>query len=132
VVDYVCEPSRLPSVVGATAGMGIGAVAAFRICRSLPWMPAPGAWRTARAADSPARAGLPATSPWWVLRRALADFSEAQFFGNEWASGAMLLGAVIAYLISPSAFSYGSGLLLAVLTSQAITALAGVTIWRRR
>ncbi|MEV4002303.1 hypothetical protein [Actinomadura sp. NPDC049753] len=132
VVDYVCKPSHLPPVVGATAGMWIGALVAFGACRYFPWMPAPGAWRAAREVENLTGTGTSTTSLLWVLRRALADFSEAQFFGNEWASGAMLSGAVIAYLISPSAFAYGSGLFLAVLTSQAVTALAGVLIWRRR
>ncbi|MEV7008632.1 hypothetical protein [Streptosporangium sp. NPDC051022] len=132
VVDYVCKPGHLPLVVGTTAGMWIGALAAFGICRFLPWMPAPGAWRAAHEAEDPVRTGAPPTSFLWVLRRALADFSEAQFFGNEWASGAMLAGAVIAYLTSPSTLVYGSGLFPAVLASQAITALAGVLIWRRR
>ena len=132
VVDYVCKAGHLPLVVGATTGMWIGALAAFTMCRFLPWMPAPGAWRAAHEVENPTRTGVPTTSLLWVLRRALADFSEAQFFGNEWASGAMLSGAVIAYLLTPSAFVDGSGLFLAVLTSQAVTALVGVLIWRRR
>lgn len=127
-VEYACKPLDLPLVVGATTGMWIGALVAFSVVRFLPWMPAPGAWRTAIAGDSG-----PVTSSWlWVPRRALADFTEAQFFGNEWASGAMILGAVVAYAISPSTLVYGSGLFLAVLASQAATALAGVLIWRRR
>ncbi|NIH81539.1 hypothetical protein [Amycolatopsis viridis] len=128
VVEYVCGPAHLPPVVGATAGMWIGALVAFGACRFLPWMPPPGEWRSVPAAAPP----TPATSPWWVLRRALADFSEAQFFGNEWASGAMLAAAVLAYLVSPSALAYGTGLFLAVLASQALTALAGVLMWRKQ
>lgn len=131
VVAHVCEPLDLPPVVGATAGIGIGALAAFRLCRFLPWMPAPGGWRDARAAEDVAGAAV-TTSLSWVLRRALADFSEAQFFGNEWASAAMISGAIIAYLLDPSALAYGSGLFLAVLMSQAAAALTGVVIWRHR
>ncbi|MGY4769596.1 hypothetical protein ACXC9Q_21980 [Kribbella sp. CWNU-51] len=127
-VDLVCKPLELPLVVGATSGMWIGALVAFSLVRFLPWMPAPGAWRAAKAADPD-----PRTASWlWVPRRALADFTEAQFFGNEWASAAMLLGAVVAYAISPSALVYGSGLFLAVLAAQAVTALTGVLIWRSR
>ena len=127
-VEYVCKPLDLPLVVGATTGMWVGALVAFSLVRFLPWMPAPGAWRTAKAGDSDLGTG----SRLWVLRRALADFSEAQFYGNEWASAAMILGAVVAYTVSPSTPAYGSGLLLAVLASQAATAVAGVLIWRRR
>ncbi|TDD01111.1 hypothetical protein E1292_26745 [Nonomuraea deserti] len=131
-IDYIGRPMNLPPVVGATTGMWIGALAAFLICRHLPWMPEPGAWRAAHTSGKPAGTGTTVTSPVWVVRRALADFSEAQFFGNEWASAAMIAGAVIAYLISPSALAYGSGLFPAVLAGQVITALAGVLIWRRK
>ena len=127
-VDLVCKPLGLPLVVGATSGMWIGALVAFSLVRFLPWLPPPGAWRAAKAAEP-----APRTASWlWVPRRALADFSEAQFFGNEWASAAMLLGAVVAYAISPSALVYGSGLFLAVLAAQAVTAVTGVLVWRRR
>jgi MFS transporter, ENTS family, enterobactin (siderophore) exporter len=131
-VDYVCTPGHLPPVVGATTGMWTAAFAAFWSCRFLPWMPAPGAWRAAQVVEDHARASRATTSLPWVLRRALADFSEAQFFGNEWASAAMLFGAVAAYLASPAKLAYGTGLFLAVLASQTVTALAGVLIWRRR
>jgi MFS transporter, ENTS family, enterobactin (siderophore) exporter len=130
-VEYVCKPWDLPAVVGATTGMWVGALAAFSLCRLLPWMPAPGEWRSRGVAEDDPAVGT-TQSQLWVPRRALADFSEAQFFGNEWASAAMILGAVVAYVVSPSALVYGSGLFLAVLSSQALTALTGVLIWRRR
>ena len=119
-------------VVGATAGMSLGALAAFWLCRLLPWMPAPGAWRTDWVDKVGPGIGEATSSRLWVLRRALADFSEAQFMGNEWASAAMILGAVVAYLVSSSNLVYGSGLFLAVLASQGVTAVAGVLIWRGR
>lgn len=150
-VEYVCTPWDLPPVVGATTGMWAGALAAFALCRLLPWMPAPGAWRSGTAHETtgqavettgqagqaagesvPAAAGGSVWSRLWIPRRALADFSEAQFFGNEWASAAMILGAVVAHLVSPAALTYATGLFLAVLAAQALTALTGVLIWRRR
>jgi ENTS family enterobactin (siderophore) exporter len=124
-VAYVCKPWDLPLVVGATTGMWGGALIAFWLCQRLPWMPVPGEWRT--SSDE-----VGATSGLWFVRRALADFSEAQFFGNEWASAAMIAGAVVAYLLSPSTVTYGSGLFPEVLAAQVITALAGVLLWRRR
>lgn len=48
LVDQVCQPLDLPPVVGATGGMAMGAVVAFWLCRNLPWMPTPGAWRSRR------------------------------------------------------------------------------------
>ncbi|MEV0283923.1 hypothetical protein AB0H36_07340 [Kribbella sp. NPDC050820] len=126
-VERVCVPLDLPPVVGATAGMALGALIAFWLCRQLRWMPAPGAWRT-QIADEPRRG----SALLWLPRRALADFSEAQFFGNEWASAALIVGAVVTHLIAPSSIAYGSGLFLAVLASQALTAVVGVIVWRKR
>ncbi|NED97067.1 hypothetical protein G1H11_17325 [Phytoactinopolyspora alkaliphila] len=130
-VKHICAPLDLPPVVGATTGMCVGAIVAFWLCRRLTWMPPPGAWRT-RAQVKPVPASDSGHSLLWVPRRALADFSEAQFFGNEWASAVLILGAVVAHLISPSSTAYGSGLFYAVLTSQVLTAGAGVVIWRKR
>ncbi|TDD13311.1 hypothetical protein E1218_34705 [Kribbella turkmenica] len=125
VVEYVCAPLDLPPVVGATTGMWLAAIAAFWLCRRLSWMPAPGAWRT-EAPEAPRQSRL------WVPRRALADFSEAQFFGNEWASAALILGAVVVHLVSPFSTSYGSGLFGAVLAGQVLTAVVGVVVWRKK
>ncbi|WP_350279988.1 hypothetical protein [Kribbella sp. HUAS MG21] len=128
-VEYLCRPLALPPVVGATTGMWLGAAVAFWICSRLRWMPPAGAWRAQQQQVPPAG---PENSLLWVPRRALADFSEAQFFGNEWASATLLAGAVVAHAISSSSTAYGSGLFAAVLASQVITALAGVLVWRRR
>jgi hypothetical protein len=127
-VEYLCGPLELPPVVGATTGMWLAALVAFWVCLRLRWMPAAGAWRTRLERDPVSRR----SSLLWVPRRALADFSEAQFFGNEWASAVLILGAVVAHLISPVSTSYGSGLFYAVLAGQVLTALAGVVIWRKR
>ncbi|GAA2274469.1 hypothetical protein GCM10010149_15950 [Nonomuraea roseoviolacea subsp. roseoviolacea] len=132
LVTWVCHPLGLPPVVGATAAMTLAAAVAFVICPRLPWMPEPWAWRsttpeTAAAEQRPADYG-----PAWVLRRALADMSEAQFFGNEWASGALLVGALLAYATAPQSLVYGSGLFLTVLIGQLLAALVGVIVWRRR
>lgn len=129
-VEYVCQPLGLPSVVGATTGMWVGASVAFLLSPLLPWMPVAGAWRTAGSRPVEVGGTDPATGRLWVVRRALADFSEAQFFGNEWASAAMILGALVAVTVSPSTLVYGTGLFASVLVAQALTALTGVIVWR--
>jgi hypothetical protein len=131
-VEYICRPLELPPVVGATTGMWVGAAVAFWSCGRLSWMPPAGSWRAGQQANQPRVVAGREDSPLWVPRRALADFSEAQFFGNEWASATLLAGAVVAHVISSSSTSYGSGLFWAVLASQVITAVAGVLIWRKR
>lgn len=128
-VEHVSGPLDLPPVVGATMGMWLGAIIAFQLCGRLGWMPKPGTWRRTQAHQTPDR---PTHMLLWIPRRALADFSEAQFFGNEWAGAALILGAVVAQLSHPAGISYGSGLFPEVLAAQVLTAVAGVTIWRKR
>lgn len=130
LVDLVCEPLALPPVIGVTGAMALAAIPAFLLCGHLPWIPPAWAWRTpepSAPAESAARNGSV-----WILRRALADFSEAQFFGNEWASAGVIAGAVVGWLTLPNVVAYGSGFLLAILGAQAATAVIAVVVWRRR
>lgn len=117
-----------PTVVGITGGMAVGAVIAFTVCRHLPWLPTP--LHLQRSPEPPAGAIPEKRGPGWLLRRGLADFSEAQFFGSEWASFGLIAGVVLAYLLNPAMVAYGSGLLPQILAAQAITAIIAVTVWR--
>ncbi|SCK40140.1 hypothetical protein [Streptomyces sp. WMMB 322] len=143
-VNYVCVPLGLPGVVGATTGMWASALIGFAVCRVLPWMPRPLAAeeprperepeepRPEREKDSPAPAAEHAgerQGPVWVARRVLADFSEAQFYGNEWASVGLLLGTLFAFLLNPMLPAAG-GLWPQVLASQVLTGAVAVVLWR--
>ncbi|PMV54338.1 hypothetical protein C1X20_29985, partial [Pseudomonas sp. FW305-3-2-15-C-LB3] len=68
----------------------------------------------------------------WSLRRVLADFSEAPFFGNELASLGLLAGVLVAYALNPISPAYGSGLVLPLIAAQALTSALGVAIWRKQ
>jgi hypothetical protein len=68
----------------------------------------------------------------WSLRRVLADFSEAPFFGNEWASLGLIAGALMAYTLNPTSPVYGTGLLPQLIAAQALTSALGVVIWRQQ
>lgn len=120
--NYICAPLGLPPVIGVTGGMAVGALVAFAVCRFLPWL------RPQAALDTQP----PPRSRSWTLRRVFADFSEAQFFGNEWASAGLILGAVAAYLLNPMLPVYGSGLFPQVLLAQFVTAAVGMAMWRNR
>lgn len=131
IVNYLCIPLELPVVIGNVSGMALGSVFAFLICRRWPVLvqatpPASAAPLQAHVAQTP-RYGLS-----WGLRRVLADFSEAPFFGNEWASLGLLLGVLLAYALNPLAPAYGSGLLLSILAAQSLSSGIGVTLWRRQ
>lgn len=132
--DVICPRLGVPPVVGVTGGMAVGAVIAFTVCRHLPWLPAPLHMRQ-RSEPQPPVAAVAAVAaekhgPTWLLRRVLADFSEAQFFGSEWASLGLIAGAVVAYLLNPALPAYGSGLLPQILAAQALTAIIAVILWR--
>jgi len=133
MVNYVCNPLDLPAVIGNVSGMAIASVLAFLLCRYVPSLvkPHPSAPPTAEPMPEPAVAKTPDYGVVWTLRRILADFSEAPFFGNEWASLGLILGAVLAFTLNPLGPVYGSQLLPQLIGAQALTSAIGVLVWRR-
>ncbi|WP_448111581.1 hypothetical protein [Pseudomonas lini] len=132
-VNYVCNPLGLPAVVGNVSGMAIASVVAFLLCRYLPSLvkSAPPK-KPLESAPAPAISKAPDYGIVWSLRRVLADFSEAPFFGNEWASLGLIAGALLAYTLNPTSPVYGTGLLPQLIAAQALTSALGVVIWRRQ
>jgi hypothetical protein len=133
LVNYVCNPLGLPVVIGNVSGMAVASVMAFLLCRYVPGLVSSQA--TMEPSDTPSRS-TPSRAPdygvVWSLRRVLADFSEAPFFGNEWASLGLISGALLAYALNPMSPVYGSGLLPQLIGAQALTSALGVMIWRRQ
>jgi hypothetical protein len=132
-VNFACRPLGLPPVVGATTGMAISALIAFALCRHLPWM------RVATVVVPRCTAGSPhhfvdtgRQGPRWLARRMLADFTDAQFIGNEWAGAGLLAGTVISYLLNPALAGNVGNLLPRLLIAQVLTAGLAVTLWHRR
>lgn len=130
-VNYLCIPLGLPVVIGNVLGMALGSVVAFLLCRALPILVSR---RPEGTISSPP---LTAVNPpdygiRWTLRRVLADFSEAPFFGNEWASLGLIVGAFLAYALNPLSPAYGSGWLPQLVAGQAMTSLLGILLWRRQ
>jgi len=128
IVNFVCVPLGLPVVIGNVVGMAVGSVIAFVLCRRVPLLVRSDYIAPAR----PAPAKPPTYGIAWSLRRVLADFSEAPFFGNELASLGLLAGVLLAYALNPVSPAYGSGLVLPLLGAQALTSLSGVVIWRKQ
>lgn len=128
IVNFVCVPLGLHAVIGNVLGMAAGSVIAFVLCRRIPSL-------VSSDYISPTRP-VPATASnygvIWSLRRVLADFSEAPFFGNELASLGLLAGVLLAYFLNPMSPAYGSGLILHLIGAQALTSALGVMIWRHQ
>lgn len=132
LVNYLCYPLGLPVVIGNVGGMAVASVLAFMLCRRFA-----GLVRSTPPVDAPPPAPVveratPHHGVGWALRRVLADFSEAPFFGNELASLGLLLGVLAAYLLSPAGPAYGSQLVLEMVGGQALASLIGVLLWRRQ
>jgi hypothetical protein len=128
MVNLVCRPTGLPNVVGTTTGMAVSTLIALPLCRSLPWMRRP-ALDVAEVAGHirPLQRG-----PLWMIRRTVADLTEAQFYGNEWAGAGLLVGTLLSYGLNPGLPAYGSGLVPQLLIAQVSTAALGVALWRRQ
>lgn len=131
LIQGVLNPAGLPAVIGNVTGMWVGGIIVFEICRHLPWMDL--------AQDAPAEEAPTAPEPpaqpldarrGWFSRRVLADFSEAQFYGNELASAGLLLGTLLSWILNPLHPAYGSGLLPAILLSQVVASAVGVLLYQ--
>ncbi|KRP59142.1 hypothetical protein SAMN04490205_3427 [Pseudomonas trivialis] len=128
IVNFVCVPLGLPVVIGNVLGMALGSVVAFVLCRHVPSL----VRSDYLAPTRPAPVKPPTYGVVWSARRVLADFSEAPFFGNEWASLGLIAGVLLAYALNPASPAYGSGLVLPLLGAQALTSALGVLIWRQQ
>ena len=133
IVNYVCNPLGLPAVIGNVTGMAVASVGAFLLCRYLPSLvKSDPSEKPSESAPPPAISKTPDYGVVWSFRRVLADFSEAPFFGNEWASLGLIAGALLAYTLNPTSPVYGTGLLPQLIVAQALTSALGVVIWRRQ
>lgn len=128
LVNYLCIPLQLPVVIGNVGGMAVASVVAFLLCKRFPsWV-----HQGKRPAGLQPVTRQPDYGVVWTLRRVLADFSEAPFFGNELASLGLLLGLLLACVIAPAAPAYGSQLVVQMVAGQALASLVGVLVWRRQ
>lgn len=114
----------VPGVVGNVSAMAISGVIICYIVKILPFV------KKVPVKDH--REGLPAKtedvySAGWAVRRALAEFSEPHFYGNEIASVFLLIGLAIDCLLSGEMVAYGGGSIIgAVLLSQFVGAGVGI------
>jgi hypothetical protein len=136
--QYVLNPLALPPVIGNVTGMWLGGAIVFELCRYLPWMtreeaPPEGEHIPEEEADLPEPP--PAVDPskiGWFPRRVLCDFSEAQFYGNEYASAGLILGTLLSWVLNPMHPALGSGLLPAILLSQILASAVAVFLYYER
>jgi len=136
IIKNVLDPVNLPAVAANTFTMALTGIIVLEVCRHLPWMkkPEPETWLTPPEPEDAAMKpnAQDTSSPVWFMRRVLADFTEAQFWGNEWASGLMLLGLMLDWFINPASTYYGSGLLPIMLSCAILSSAVGVYLYHRQ
>lgn len=123
---YVVTPLGLPGVVANVAAMAVTGFVIFMVLKALPWVrkvPIEGARDTLGPVCDVSTTG-------WFVRRVIAEFSEAPFYGNEVASLFELAGLVIGCVVCPSHSVNGSSeALAAIVLSQFVAASVGVFLY---
>lgn len=137
IVNYVCVPLNLPSIIGNVLGMAIGSLIAFILFKKFNLSCLVKQTKKQEPIEEEKEIEQKeiepkATNPFWVVRRALADFSESQFIANEWAGLGLIIGALLAIYLNPLSISYGSGLIGNILISQMLAALTAVILWKSK
>ena len=132
LIDHGTGPLGLPPVVANTTSMAIGAALTFLLCRTLPWMTRPSPQPELQEETVAVKERTPTLfgDAVWTVRRIINDFTETQFYANEWASIGLIIGAVVTVLLNPEFGSYGTGLLPRIMVAQALTSAVGIIVWR--
>ncbi len=134
IIKYVLNPTGLPAVCANVLTMCFLGIVILEVCRYVPWIDKTKgyfgsnalAWGTKYAEPTPEED--PYTASWFV-RRVFADFTEAQFYGNEWASLLMLAGVCLDWIIDPSHIYYGNGTVPIMIAASIVSSAVGVYIY---
>lgn len=123
---HITGPLGLPGVVANVTAMALTGYAIFIVLRELPWI---------EKKEIPENRGTLSpventTAPLWFVRRVLAEFSEAPFYGNEVASLFIFAGLILGTVLCPAHNVNGAGdALPAIVLSQFTAASVGVFLY---
>ena len=125
----VTGPLGLPGVVANVTSMALCGFTIFMVLKALPWVkkvPVPDQRPTLTPVED-----VHTTS--WFVRRVIAEFSEAPFYGSESASILMFVGLLIGTLLCAGHNVNGAGTALpAILLSQFVAAAVGVFLYANK
>ncbi len=127
-ISTVTASWNIPGATNNVFCMVISGCIAGCVCRVLPWMKK----REIPATNNTNDPGIDYKSPFWILRRTVADFTEPQFYGNDIAGLFVIVGVIIDWLIHPSLLCGGANMLPAILLSQFISGGLGVFLYTGR
>ncbi|WP_197073453.1 hypothetical protein [Clostridium polynesiense] len=129
ISDNIIPVLGVPGVVSNVFTMAITEIIIFQICKVLPWMEKVQPKAINRTPKDPEDEEEAMKKPLWFLRRVAADFSEAQFYGNEIAGLMVIVGVTIDWLLNFNHGVYGSGVIPAILLSQIVASAVGVFLY---
>lgn len=131
IMTNIIPVLKVPGVVSNVATMAITGIVIFAICQVLPWMKK----TPFKLIENPSNnmtkeeTAKAMSKPSWFIRRVFADFSEAQFYGNEIAGICVITGAILDWLLSSKHGAYGSGMVPAIILSQIVGSSVGVFLY---
>lgn len=126
--NSIVTPWNLPGVVANVTTMAVTGILVCMVCKILPWVKKVPVkpHRTANAREEDVYSTV------WFVRRVLADFTEAPFYGNEVAAVFLLLGVTVNTILCGSHGAYGSGAVPAIILSQFVGASVGVFLYAHK
>lgn len=120
---------EVPGVVSNVFTMALTGIIVAAIMKWLPWVKKVSAKSIGRHEVPADDLNKQMRKPAWFVRRVFADFSEAQFYGNEIAGAFVILGAMLDWILNINHGAYGSGLIPAIILSQIISSAVGVYLY---
>mgnify|MGYP007130803076 CR=1 FL=1 len=129
ISDYIIPVLDVPGVVSNVFTMAITGILVCTICKALPWMEEVSAKPHNRKEKSQEETIKEMEKPLWSVRRVLADFSEAQFYGNEIAGILVILGAALDWILNVNHGVYGAGVIPGIILYQFIGSAVGVFLY---
>lgn len=137
LIKFILDPLGLPAVSANVFTMALVGILVLETCRYLPWMehlendfyqkPEQFHLRYGEQGVPIEQYGVT-----WFMRRVLADFTEAQFYGNEWASGLMLLGVIVHFVLDRSGVYYGNDFVPLLLFASTLSSAVGVLLYHKQ
>lgn len=131
IIKYILDPLGLPAVSANVFTMTLVGIIVLEVCRMVPWIDNPSIdfyLEPTEKYKTPQK-DVDTDHPLWFIRRVLADFTEAQFYGNEWASGMMLLGAVLHFILDRNGIYYGNDFIPLLLSASIVGSSVGIFIY---
>ncbi len=132
---------EVPGVVSNVFTMALTGILIGAICKVLPWIKKPSEKPLNVPEETQPKTKIEVQEksqeeilkgmekPFWSVRRVFADFTEAQFYGNEVAGLFLILGVSLDWILNKNHGAYASGAIPAIILSQFVGSAIGVFLY---